>query len=91
MVSAKTKPGLGIPQNLTVETDEASRGNSFVFFKILSIVTTFSTMKNNICQIEKRPDNYLQVDFGFKMPAKSFLELELVVSYNPFSRFYQPS
>ena len=26
MVSAKTKAGLGIPQNLTVKTDEASRG-----------------------------------------------------------------
>ena len=66
-------------------------GAILLFFKILSIVTTFSTMKNNICQIEKRPDNYLQVDFGFKRPAKSFLELEVEVNHTPFSRFYQPS
>ena len=66
-------------------------GAILLFFKILSIVTTFSTMKNNICQIEKRPDNFLQVDFGFKRPAKSFLELEVEVSHTPFSRFYQPS
>ena len=48
MVSARTKPGLGISQNLTVETDEASRGN-LLLVNIFLIIKTCNTMKNNRC------------------------------------------